>query len=56
MTFTDEKGGIMDESSHGHNSGYTLLGRMFAMGQVQGILATVDRELGIEYKQPGFFD
>jgi len=26
------------------------------MGQVQGILATVDRELGIEYKQPGFFD
>ena len=56
MTFTDEPGGIMDESSHGHNAGYTLLGRMFAMGQVQGILATVDRELGIEYKQPGFFD
>ena len=56
MTFTDEPGGIFDESNHGHNSGYTLLGRMFAMGQVQGILATVDRELGIEYKQPGFFD
>ncbi|MBQ8657043.1 MAG: mannonate dehydratase [Prevotella sp.] len=56
MTFTDEPGGIMDESSHGHNSGYTLLGRMFALGQVQGILATVDRELGIPYKQPGFFD
>ena len=30
--------------------------KMFALGQVQGILATVDRELGIEYKQPGFFD
>ena len=56
MTFTDEPGGIFDESAHGHNSGYTLLGRMFAMGQVQGIMATVDRELGIEYKQPGFFD
>lgn len=56
MTFTDEPGGIMDESHHGHNAGYTLLGRMFAMGQVQGILATVDRELGIEYKQPGFYD
>ena len=56
MTFTDNPGGIMDESSHGHNAGYTLLGRMFALGQVQGILATVDRELGIEYKQPGFFD
>ena len=56
MTFTDEPGGIMDESAHGHNSGYTLLGRMFAMGQVQGIIATVDRELGIKYKQPGFYD
>lgn len=56
LTFTDTPGGIFDESSHGHNSGYTLLGRMFAMGQVQGILAAVDKELGIEYKQPGFFD
>jgi mannonate dehydratase len=56
MTFTDEPGGIMDESAHGHNAGYTLLGRMFAMGQVQGIIATVDRELGLPYKQPGFFD
>ena len=56
MTFTDEAGGVFDESSHGHNAGYTLLGRMFALGQVQGIIATVDRELGIEYKQPGFFD
>ena len=56
MTFTDNAGGVFDESSHGHNAGYTLLGRMFALGQVQGILATVDRELGIPYKQPGFFD
>lgn len=56
MTFTDQPGGIFDESAHGHNSGYTLLGRMFAMGQMQGIMATVDRELGIKYKQPGFFD
>ena len=55
MTFTDEPGGVFDESSHGHTAGYTLLGRMFAMAQVQGIIATVDRELGIEYKQPGFF-
>ncbi|UKK52243.1 mannonate dehydratase [Prevotella sp. E13-17] len=56
MTFTDQPGGIMDESSHGHNAGYTLLGRMFALGQIQGILATVDNELGIKYTQPGFFD
>ena len=51
MTFTDQPGGIMDESSHGHNAGYTLLGRMFALGQVQGILATVDDELQIPYKK-----
>ena len=56
MTFTDQPGGVFDESNHGHNAGYTLLGRMFAMGQIQGILATVDSELGIEYKQPGFYD
>jgi len=56
MTFTDQPGGIMDESSHGHNAGYTFFGRMFALAQVQGILATVDRELGIPYRQPGFFD
>ncbi len=56
MTFTDKPGGIFDESTHGHNAGYTLLGRMFALGQVQGILATVDSELGINYQQPGFFD
>ena len=56
MTLTDQPGGVFDETNHGHNAGYTLLGRMFAMGQVQGIMATVDRELGIDYKQPGFFD
>nr|WP_293505221.1 hypothetical protein [Prevotella sp.] len=47
---TDEPGGVFDESNHGHNAGYTLLGRMFAMGQIQGVIATVDDELGIEYK------
>lgn len=47
---------MFDESNHGHNAGYTLLGRMFAMGQIQGVIATVDDELGIEYKQPGFYN
>ena len=47
---------MLDDDSKGYNAGYSFLGRMFALGQVQGILATVDRELGIEYKQPGFFD
>lgn len=47
---------MLGDENRGYNAGYSFLGRMFAMGQVQGILATVDRELGIEYKQPGFFD
>ena len=47
---------MLGDETKGYNAGYSFLGRMFAMGQVQGILATVDRELGIEYKQPGFFE
>ena len=47
---------MLGDESRGYNAGYSFLGRMFALGQVEGILATVDRELGIEYKQPGFFD
>ena len=47
---------MLGDEERGYNAGYSFLGRMFAMGQVQGVLATVDRELGIEYKQPGFFD
>lgn len=47
---------MLGDEARGYNAGYSFLGRMFAMGQVQGILATVDRELGIDYKQPGFFD
>ncbi len=45
---------MLGDDSRGYNAGYSFLGRMFALGQIQGILATVDRELGIEYKQPGF--
>lgn len=41
---------MLGDLERGYNAGYTFLGRMFAMGQVQGILATVDRELGIERK------
>ena len=47
---------MLGDESKGYNAGYSFLGRMFALGQVQGILATVDRELGIKYQQPGFFD
>lgn len=47
---------MLGDENRGYNAGYSFLGRMFAMGQMQGVLATVDRELGIEYKQPGFYD
>ena len=47
---------MLGDDKRGYNAGYSFLGRMFAMGQVQGILATVDRELGLQYHQPGFFD
>lgn len=47
---------MLGDESRGYNAGYSFLGRMFAMGQVQGIIATVDREMGKEYHQPGFYE
>lgn len=47
---------MLGDETRGYNAGYSFLGRMFAMGQMQGVIATVDRELGIPYRQPGFFD
>ena len=47
---------MLGDETKGYNAGYSFLGRMFAMGQVQGILATVDNEQGIRYQQPGFYD
>ena len=47
---------MLGDETRGYNAGYSFLGRMFAMGQVQGIIATVDREIGKEFHQPGFFD
>ena len=47
---------MLGDETKGYNAGYSFLSRMFAMGQVQGIIATVDRELGKRYHQPGFFD
>ena len=47
---------MLGDESRGYNAGYSFLGRMFAMGQVQGIMATVDNELGIKYKITGFYE
>ena len=47
---------MLGDEARGYNAGYSFLGRMFGMGQGQGIIATVDRELGKKYHQPGFFD
>jgi hypothetical protein len=29
---------------------------IFAMGQLQGVMAAVDRELGLKYKITGFYE
>ncbi|WP_337569360.1 mannonate dehydratase [Hallella sp.] len=47
---------MLGDETKGYNAGYSFLGRMFAMGQVQGIIATVYRELNKPFHQPGFFD
>ena len=47
---------MLGDETRGYNAGYAFLGRMFAMGQVQGIMATVDRELGLKYKITGFYE
>ena len=38
---------MFDDAEKGYNAGYSFHGRMFAMGQIQGVMAVVDRELGI---------
>ena len=35
---------MLGDENRGYNAGYSFLGRMFAMGQVQGILATIAQE------------
>ena len=47
---------MLGDESRGYNAGYGFLGRMFAMGQIQGVMATVDRELGLKYKITGFYE
>lgn len=39
---------MLGDETRGYNAGYTFLGRMFAMGQVQGILSVVDDELKVK--------
>lgn len=38
---------MFDDAEKGYNAGYSFHGRMFAIGQIQGVMAVVDRELGI---------
>ncbi|MBQ0034335.1 MAG: mannonate dehydratase, partial [Bacteroidales bacterium] len=47
---------MLGDEARGYNAGYSFLGRMFALGQVQGMMAAVDKELGISYHQPGFWE
>ncbi len=47
---------MLGDEARGYNAGYSFLGRMFALGQVQGIIAAVDREMDKPFHQPGFYD
>ena len=47
---------MLGDEARGYNAGYGFLGRMFAMGQIQGVMATVDRELDLKYKITGFYE
>ena len=47
---------MLGDESRGYNAGYSFLGRMFAMGQIQGVMAAVDKELGLKYKITGFYE
>ena len=47
---------MLGDDARGYNAGYAFLGRMFAMGQVQGVMAAVDKELGLKYKITGFYE
>ena len=47
---------MLGDETRGYNAGYGFLGRMFAMGQIQGVMAAVDRELGLKYKITGFYE
>ena len=47
---------MLGDDVRGYNAGYAFLGRMFAMGQVQGVMAAVDKELGLKYKITGFYE
>ena len=38
---------MFDDAEKGYTAGYSFHGRMFAMGQIQGVMAVIDRELGI---------
>lgn len=41
---------MLGDEARGYNAGYSFLGRMFAMAQVQGVLATVANEMGNTYR------
>jgi mannonate dehydratase len=36
---------MLSDEKMGYNAGYSFHGRMLALGQVEGVMATVDREI-----------
>ncbi len=43
---------MLGDETKGYNAGYSFHGRMMALGQVEGMMAVIDRELGHERSYP----
>ncbi len=43
---------MLGDEKKGYNAGYSFHGRMMALGQVEGMMAVIDREDGIEREYP----
>ncbi len=43
---------MLGDEDKGYNAGYSFHGRMLALGQVEGMMAVIDRDLGIERSYP----
>ena len=41
---------MLGDEKVGYNAGYSFHGRMLALGQVEGVMAVVDDELGLSGK------
>jgi mannonate dehydratase len=42
---------LSEDIDKGYNPGYSFLGRMLALGQIEGVMATVQNEMSKNFKK-----